>query len=418
MTRLLLGVSGGIAAYKALELARLATLAGHGVRVLMTETATRFVGAASFEGIVGAPVLINEFERDPMRGAFPGEEAVSHDPIGHLELAGRCDAYLVAPASANTIAKLANGNADSMLTTSFLACTAPRLVAPAMNDRMYADAATQANLATLRERGVEVIEPDEGKLASRGEYGRGRLPDPELLLARIEAALPGGDRPWDGLRVLVTAGGTREPIDAVRFIGNRSSGRMGIALAAAAARRGAEVTLISANVALPAPPGVRRVDVETAAELGRATAEEFPQTHVLLMAAAPADFRAASPAEGKLQRSGSLDLSLEPTEDILASLSASRSAGQTIVGFAAEAAASREQAIERARGKLERKGADLVVFNDVSDPQIGFESDRNAVTLIGRNEDREVAIASKDEIAEAILQEVDQLRQKSGRPTH
>jgi phosphopantothenoylcysteine decarboxylase/phosphopantothenate--cysteine ligase len=418
MARILLGVSGGIAAYKALELARLATLAGHGVRVLMTETATRFVGAASFEGIVGAPVLIDEFERDPMRGAFPGDEALAHDPIGHLELAGRCDAYLVAPASANTIAKLASGNADSMLTTSFLACTAPRLVAPAMNDRMYADAATQANLATLRERGVEVIEPEEGKLASRGEYGRGRLPDPELLLARVEASLPGGDRPWDGLRVLVTAGGTREPIDAVRFIGNRSSGRMGIALAAAAARRGAEVTLIAANVALPAPPGVRRIDVETAAELAGAAAEGFPQAHVLLMAAAPADFRAAEPAAGKLKRRDGLDLSLEPTEDILAALSAKRSAGQTIVGFAAEAGAGKEEAVERARGKLARKGADVIVFNDVSDPEIGFESERNAVTLIGREGEREVAIASKDEIAEAILQEVDRLREKSGRPAH
>jgi phosphopantothenoylcysteine decarboxylase/phosphopantothenate--cysteine ligase len=418
MARLLLGVSGGIAAYKSLELARLATLAGHGVRVLMTETATRFVGAASFEGIVGAPVLVNEFERDPLRGAFPGEEGVSHDPIGHLELSGRCDAFLVAPASANTIAKLANGNADSMLTTSFLACTAPRLVAPAMNDRMYADAATQANLMTLRERGVEVIEPEEGKLASRGEYGRGRLPDPELLLARIEAALPAGDRPWDGLRVLVTAGGTREPIDSVRFIGNRSSGRMGIALAAAAAKRGAEVTLVAANVSLPAPAGVRRVDVETAAELADAAETEFPRTHVLLMAAAPADFRAAKPAAGKLQREGALELFLEPTEDILAGLSARRSQGQTIVGFAAEAAASREQAVERARGKLERKGADLIVFNDVSDPEIGFESERNAVTLIGRQAETEVAIASKDEIAEAILEEVDRLREKSPRPTH
>jgi phosphopantothenoylcysteine decarboxylase/phosphopantothenate--cysteine ligase len=418
MARLLLGVSGGIAAYKALELARLATLAGHGVRVLMTETATRFVGAASFEGIVGAPVLTSEFERDPLRGAFPGEEAVPHDPIGHLELAGRCDAYLVAPASANTIAKLALGNADSMLTTSFLACTAPRLVAPAMNDRMYADAATQDNLETLRERGVEVIEPDEGKLASRGEYGCGRLPDPELLLARVEAAVPSGDRPWDGLRVLVTAGGTREPIDAVRFIGNRSSGRMGIALAAAAARRGAEVTMIAANVALPAPPGVRRVDVETAAELAGAAEEEFQRSHVLLMAAAPADFRAANPAEGKLQRSAGLDLSLEPTEDILAALSAKRAEGQTIVGFAAEAAASGERAVERARGKLERKGADLIVFNDVSNPEIGFESERNAVTLIGREEEIEVSIASKDEIAEAILHEVDRLRGKSRRPTH
>lgn len=336
MARILLGVSGGIAAYKSLELARLATLAGHGVRVLMTETATRFVGAASFEGIVGAPVLISEFERDPMRGAFPGEGEPSHDPIGHLELAANCDVFLVAPASANTIAKLAAGAADSMLTTSFLACTAPRLLAPAMNDRMYADAATQANLATLRGRGVEVIEPDEGKLASRGEYGRGRLPAPEQLLARVEAALPSGERPWDGLRVLVTAGGTREPIDPVRFIGNRSSGRMGIALAAAAAKRGAEVTLIAANVALPAPAGVRRVDVETAAELAASAAEEFADTHVLLMAAAPADFRAAEVAAGKLKRADGLSLQLEPTEDILAGLAARRGEGQTIVGFAAE----------------------------------------------------------------------------------
>ena len=242
----------------------------------MTETATRFVGAASFEGIVGAPVLISEFERDPMRGAFPGDGEPEHDPIGHLELAANCDAYLVAPASANTIAKLAAGIADSMLTTSFLACTAPRLVAPAMNDRMYADAATQANLATLRERGVEVIEPDEGTLASRGEHGKGRLPDPEQLLARVEAALPTGERPWDGLRVLVTAGGTREPIDPVRFIGNRSSGRMGIALAAAAARRGADVTLIAANVALPEPAGVRRIDVETAEQLAAAAQRRVP----------------------------------------------------------------------------------------------------------------------------------------------
>src|ERR1700742_86663 len=196
MARLLLGVSGGIAAYKSLEFARLATLAGHGVRVVMTGNAGRFVGAASFEGIVGAPVLTSEYARAPMRGAFPGEEgaASSHDPIGHLELASGCDAFLVAPASANTIAKLAAGFADSMLTTSFLACTAPRLVSPAMNDRMYADAATQANLAILRERGVEVIEPEEGLLASRGEHGRGRLPDPQELLRRVESALAGGEQ--------------------------------------------------------------------------------------------------------------------------------------------------------------------------------------------------------------------------------
>jgi len=417
MARILLGVSGGIAAYKALELARLATLGGHGVRVLMTETATRFVGAASFEGIVGAPVLVDEFERDPMRGAFPGEAAVAHDPIGHLELAGRCDAYLVAPASANTISKLAAGAADSMLTTSFLACTAPRLLAPAMNDRMYADAATQNNLEILRGRGVEVIEPEEGRLASRGEHGRGRLPDPAQLLARIEAALPASDRSWDGLRVLVTAGGTREPIDPVRFIGNRSSGRMGIALAAVAAKRGAAVTLIAANVSLPAPPGVRRIDVMTAAQLAAAAAEEFPDCHVLLMAAAPADFRAVAPATRKLQRSGGLELSLEATEDILASLSAGRRSGQTVVGFAAEAAEDSDAAIERARGKLRSKGADLIVLNDVSDPEIGFESERNAVTLIAAEGEREVPIAPKGEIAEAVLHEVDRLREKAGRPT-
>src|SRR3954453_17234233 len=406
MARLLLGVSGGIAAYKALELARLATLAGHGGAVLMTEPATRFVGAASFEGIVGAPVLSDEFERDPMRGAFPGEEAVSHYPIGHLQLAGRCDAYHVAPASANTIAKLASGNADSMLTTSFLACTAPRLLAPAMNDRMYSDAATQTNLDVLRERGVIVIDPEEGALASRGEHGKGRLPDPASLLARVEAELPTGERPWDGLRVLVTAGGTREPIDSVRFLGNRSSGRMGIALAAAAARRGADVTLIAANVSLPEPPGIHRIDVETTAQLAEAARTEFPNSQVLLMAAAPADFRTADQAEGKLTRDAALDLHLEPTEDILASLTASRTDGQTVVAFAAEAGEN----LERAKEKLARKNADLIVLNDISNPAIGFESQENAVTLIDSANEDHVPQASKDTIADAILERVDQLR--------
>ena len=414
MARILLGVSGGIAAYKSLELARLATLAGHGVRVVMTEAAGRFVGAASFEGITGAPALTSEFERDPLRGAFPGDPAPDHDPIGHLELAANCDAYLVAPASANTVAKLAAGIADSMLTTSFLACTAPRLVAPAMNDRMYANPATQSNLATLREREITVIEPDDGLLASRGEQGRGRLPDPARLLEGIEAMLPGGDRPWDGLRVLVTAGGTREPLDPVRFIGNRSSGRMGIALAAAAARRGAEVTLIAANVSLPEPAGVRRIDVETAAELAEAARAEFPACHVLLMAAAPADFRPPAVEPGKLKRDNGLELRLEPTEDILAGLAATRASGQTIVGFAAETG---EDARERAREKRSRKGVDLIVLNDVSNPEIGFESESNAVTLIDADTEADVPISSKEEIAWAILDRVDSLRRpgaKSG----
>jgi phosphopantothenoylcysteine decarboxylase / phosphopantothenate---cysteine ligase len=410
MARILLGVSGGIAAYKSLELARLATVAGHGVRVVMTETATRFVGAASFEGITGAPVLTSEFERDPLRGAFPGEPAPAHDPIGHLELAANCDAFLVAPASANTVAKLAAGIADSMLTTSFLACAAPRLLAPAMNDRMYADAATQANLATLRERGVEVIEPGEGALASRGEHGKGRLPDPADLLARIEAVLPQGERPWDGLRVLVTAGGTREPIDPVRYVGNRSSGRMGIALAAAASRRGADVTLIAANVALPEPAGVHRIDVETTAQLAEAAAAEFPKTHVLLMAAAPADFTPTESANDKLRREGALDVQLVPTEDILASLTANRTEGQTIVGFAAETGNN----VERARKKLATKDADLIVLNDVSDPSIGFDSADNAATLISSADETQLPQAPKDVIAEQILDRVDQLRSKPG----
>jgi phosphopantothenoylcysteine decarboxylase / phosphopantothenate---cysteine ligase len=408
MARILLGVSGGIAAYKALELARLATRASHGVRVLMTETATRFVGAASFEGIVGAPVLRSEFERDPLRGAFPGDPLPDHDPIGHLEVVANADAYLIAPASANTLAKLATGLADSMLTTAFLACTAPRLVAPAMNDRMWADAATQDNLTVLRDRGVIVIEPEEGALASRDEFGAGRLPEPERLLAEIEAALPAGSRPWDGMRVLVTAGGTREPIDPVRFVGNRSSGRMGLALAAAATRRGAEVTLIAANVALAEPAGVRRIDVQTADELAAAVAREFERCHVLLMAAAPADFRPERAAAEKLKRAdGGIELRLTATEDILASVAASKTGEQTVIGFAAEHGGD---PVGRAREKLARKGADLIVLNDVSRPEIGFESERNEVTLVGPGGEQRLEIDSKEAIAEAILDRVEQVR--------
>jgi phosphopantothenoylcysteine decarboxylase / phosphopantothenate---cysteine ligase len=408
MARILLGVSGGIAAYKALELARLATKEGHALRVLMTPAAQRFIGAASFEGIVGAPVLSDEFERDPVRGAFPGDPEPAHDPVGHLEVVANADAYLVAPASANTIAKLAAGIADSMVTTCFLACSAPRLVAPAMNDRMYRDAATQANLATLRDRGVIVIEPDVGALASRGEHGVGRLPEPRSLLDAVETALPGPSGPWDGLRVLVSAGGTREPIDPVRFIGNRSSGRMGIALAERAAWRGAEVSLVCASVSLPAPPAVRRIDVETAAELAEALGREFDSADVLVMAAAPADFRPREAAGEKIHREGAgrLELDLEPTEDILAGLGERRRKGQTIVGFAAETDAG----IERAREKLERKGADAIVLNDVSRPEIGFESEQNEVVIVERDGEHRIPLAGKDEVAEAILDRIEALR--------
>ena len=409
MARILLGVSGGIAAYRALELARLATKAGHSVRVVMTPAAHRFVGAASFEGIVGAPVLTDEFERDPLRGAYPGEPAPTHDPIGHLELAANADALIVAPATANTVAKLAAGAADSMLTTSFLACTGPRLVAPAMNDRMYADAATQANLERLRERGVIVIDPDTGPLASRGEWGAGRLPAPERLLEATEAALPAAAAPWDGLRVLVTAGGTREPIDPVRFIGNRSSGRMGVALAERALARGADVTLIAANVAIDVPAGVRRIDVETTKELADAVRAEFPSSHVLLMAAAVADFTPEQASEGKLSRAGSdgLELRLAATEDVLAGVASERTEEQTLVGFAAEHGAD---AIARARDKLTRKRLDAIVFNDVSRSEIGFDSADNEVTIVEAHEEHTVPLAAKADVADAVLDRVAALR--------
>lgn len=412
MSRILLGVTGGVAAYRAIELARLATKAGHGVRVVMTPAAERFVGRASFEGVVGAPVLVDEFVRDEMRGAFPGEPMPDHDPIGHLELAANADALIVAPASANTIAKLAAGICDSLLTTTFLACQAPRGVAPAMNDRMYRDAATQANLETLRGRGVRVIDPDSGPLASRGEHGVGRLPAPDRLLSEVESMLPRASGLWDGLRVLVTAGGTREAIDNVRFIGNRSSGRMGLALAERAAARGAAVTLIAANVTLPAPAAIKRIDVESTEEMAAAVAGELPGADVLLMAAAVADFRPQDATTGKLERTAGegLELRLVGTEDIVSSAARARRPGQTIVGFAAEHG---PDAIERAAAKLERKGLDAIVFNDVSRPDIGFDSERNEVTIVEPEGRHEVPLASKEEVADAVLDRVEAIRSRT-----
>src|SRR5271154_361656 len=298
MSRILLGVSGGIAAYKALELVRLATAAGHAVRVLQTPASRRFVGEASFAALTGAPVLVSEFERAPARGAFPGQSLPAHDPPSHLELVANAELHLIAPASANTIAKLASGLADNLLSSCALAATCPIVLAPAMNNHMYENPATRANLNTLRERGVIVVDPDVGRLASHGEEGVGRLAEPARLLAAAEAALAGCEHEaragtggsWHALKVLVTAGGTREPIDSVRFLGNSSSGRMGFALAKAAAARGAQVTLLAANVSLAVPPGVRCRAVGTAVELARACEEEFPTCDVLLMASGVAPF--------------------------------------------------------------------------------------------------------------------------------
>jgi phosphopantothenoylcysteine decarboxylase / phosphopantothenate---cysteine ligase len=405
MARLLIGVSGGIAAYKALELVRLAMKAGHAVRVIQTEASTRFVGSASFSGITGAPVLRTEWEPDPLRGAFPGDPPPAHAPLSHLELVERADAFLIAPASANTVAKLAGGHADNLLTATALACRKPLVVAPAMNSAMYEHPATQANLALLRERGVHVLEPGTGSLASIGEAGIGRLPEPPELLAAVEAVLaPPGD--FAGVRVLVTAGGTREPIDAVRYVGNRSSGRMGYALAAEAARRGAAVTVVAANVALPAPAGVEVVPVSTAADLAAACAERFDGADVLLMAAAVADYRPADPHAGKLKKDAtgeSLELRLERTVDVLATLAARRRPGQVLVGFAAEHG---EGAIAYAREKLERKGLDAVVVNDIGRPGIGFDSVENEVTIVSPEGERHVPRGAKSDVAAAVLDTV------------
>lgn len=410
MARILLGVSGGIAAYKAVEFVRLATRAGHGVRVLMTPNASRFIGAATFEGITGAPALISEFDADPMAGVFPGEPRPDHEPISHLEVVGNADVFLVAPATAGTIAKLANGFADSMLTTGFLACTAPRLIAPAMNDRMYRDEAVAANIATLASRGVTVLEPATGELASRGEYGTGRMREPEELMAAVESVLPGETGSWDGLNVLVSAGGTREPLDSVRYLGNRSSGRMGFALAEQAARRGASVTVVAANVVLDLSPGIQRVDVETTDEMSAALSERFAEADVLLMAAAPADFSPTGGASsGKISReNGTRSLDLEPTEDILAELAARRRVDQTLIGFAAEVGGG----LENARRKLGSKGVDAIVLNDVSRAEIGFDSHDNEVIIVDREGSTEVPLASKAEISIAILDRVDALRHR------
>jgi phosphopantothenoylcysteine decarboxylase / phosphopantothenate---cysteine ligase len=413
MARLLLGVTGGIAAYKGLELARLAVKAGHAVRVIQTEASERFVGSASFASVTGAPVLTDAWEPDPLRGAFPGDPVPAHVPLSHLALVERCDVFLIAPATANTLARLAHGLADGLLADAALACRKPLIVAPAMNDAMYESPATQANLETLRARGVTVLEPGVGALGSKGEWGVGRLVEPSALLAAAEAAMVPRSSHLVGLRVLVTAGGTREPIDAVRFVGNRSSGRMGFALAEAAAARGAEVTVVAANVGLPRRPGIRYVDVGTAAELRAACEEAFSATDVLLMAAAVADFRPAAPAAGKIKKDGrpELALSLEPTEDVLTALGARRRPGQTVVGFAAEHGAD---AVALGRGKLERKGLDAVVVNDISRADIGFEGEQNEVTIVTADAERHVARASKAEVAEAVLEVVGALRAAAG----
>jgi len=415
MARVLIGVTGGIAAYKAVQTARLLIAAGHAVRVIQTPNSRRFVGQPTFAGITGAPVLSSEFDEDPLRGAYPGEPAGDRASITHLALVQRAELYLIAPASANTIAKLAHGLADNLVTTAALAGDCPVIIAPAMNDRMYAHPATQDNLTLLRARGIRVIGPNTGELASHGERGAGRMSEPEELVAACERLLaPAASSGWAGVRVLVTAGGTREPIDPVRYIGNRSSGRMGLSLAAAAARRGADVTVVAANVSLPAPAGVRVVAVQTAAELLDACEARFDAADVLLMAAAVADFRPRAAAAAKLKKDvGPPRLELEPTTDVLGTLSSRRRPGQVLVGFAAETG---EGAISYAREKLTRKRLDAIVVNDVAADGIGFDSADNEVTIVtAEGTEQRLERAGKDLIAEGVLVGIDQLLSDRGR---
>jgi phosphopantothenoylcysteine decarboxylase / phosphopantothenate---cysteine ligase len=383
MSRVLLGVTGGIAAYKACELCRLLVKEGHDVVPLVTPGAERFVTAETFRALARRP---------------PGDDVYLH--------LTRADLFVVAPCTANTLAKLAQGLADNVLTEAALAHRGPLLVAPAMNPRMWSHPATRANAETLRARGVAIVGPDEGETAE-GELGVGRMAEPDEILRAATSLLFASNSLLQGKTVLVSAGGTREPLDAVRFVGNRSSGRMGVALATEARRRGAEVTLLAANLAVPAPVGVTLVETPTAADLEREALTHAAEADIVVMAAAVADYRPAEALAAKRPKDAATwTLELEPTIDVLSALGEHRREGQLLVGFAAETG---EAGLERARQKLARKGADLFVFNDVSRPDIGFDASGNEVTLIGGSGERTVAKAPKEEIAAAILDEVETL---------
>jgi phosphopantothenoylcysteine decarboxylase / phosphopantothenate---cysteine ligase len=379
VARVLLGVTGGIAAYKSCELTRLFVRAGHEVTPVLTPGAEQFVSARTFEALA---------RREQPRELYP-----------HLVDA---DLLVIAPLSANTLAKLAHGLADNVLTQLALAFRGPVLVAPAMNVRMWEHLATQANVATLRERGVETIGPEEGELAE-GESGPGRMSEPEAVFARARELLGEGDS-LVGTTVLVTAGGTREPLDSVRYIGNRSSGRMGVALAEEARRRGAQVTLLAANLAVAPPAGVEVVETPTAAALAR-EAKARSEADVVLMAAAVADY-APEPMGGKRPKTDEpWELSLHLTEDILAGFGEVENGG-VLVGFGAEEG---EAGLERKRRMLVEKHLDLVVFNDVSRADIGFDAPENEVVLVTAAGERTVPKAPKERIAAEILDEVEKL---------
>jgi phosphopantothenoylcysteine decarboxylase/phosphopantothenate--cysteine ligase len=383
MGRIIVGVTGGIAAYKACELVRLLVRAGHDVFPLLTPGAERFVAAETFTALA--------------------RRRVEQDPYPHLR---RADLLVVAPLTANTLSKLAHGLADNLLTEAALAHDGPVVLAPAMNTRMWEHPATRANLELVSARGATIVGPEVGELAE-GETGIGRMAEPEAIAAAVERAL-GGSRSGvlRGRRVLVSAGGTREPLDAVRFVGNRSSGRMGVAIASEAARRGAHVTLLASNLQVAVPAGIDVVAAPTAADVER-EALARRDDDVIVMAAAVADYRPHAPGNSKRPKNDERwTVELEPTTDVLAALGADRDGGQVLVGFAAETGAG---GVARARQKLAAKSVDLIVYNDVSRGDVGFDSPENEVVLVSADGERQVSRRPKAEIAREVLDEVERL---------
>ncbi len=406
------GVPGGIAAYKALDLVRSLQQAGLDPHVIMTASAERFVTPLTFASITGHKVITSLWT-EPGEGSWPNEGSPA-SAIEHIAEAQTTAALIVAPATANTLAKFAHGLADDFLSTMYLATKAPVVLAPAMNGNMWEHPATQANIAVLESRGAVIVPPGSGYLAC-GMTGSGRLAETPVLVDAVLRALA-RSKDLQGETILVTAGGTREAIDPVRFLGNRSSGKMGYALAAAAAARGAKVILVSAPTALAAPAGCEFWAVTTAEQMRTAVLEHLPRATAVIGAAAVSDFRPVTIAAEKLRRHGPSTISLEPTADILAEVASKRAAGTLVVAFAAETNSA--EALASGRAKLDRKGVEAIVINDVSLPGLGFDSDRNAATILTHDGARDVPPTSKTALAELILDELAALRARSEKRLH
>lgn len=382
---IVLGVTGSIAAYKIASLASMLKKKQADVTVIMTQNATNFINPITFETLTGNKCLVDTFDRN------------FRYSVEHVALAKQADVFLVAPASANVIAKAANGLADDMLTTTLLACTCPKIVAPAMNTRMFQNEIVQDNLKRLEHYGMEVIHPASGYLAC-GDTGEGKMPEPEVLYEYIVKALTPKD--MSGRHVLVTAGPTQEKMDPVRYISNHSTGKMGYAIAEQAMRRGADVTLVSGRVTIQPPIGVHVVPIVSAADMAQAVKERADEQDIIIKAAAVADYRPADVSDEKVKKKDdSLSLALERTEDILAYLGAHRREGQFLCGFSMET----EHMIENSRAKLEKKNIDMIVANNLKQKGAGFGTDTNVVTLLTREETVELPMMSKEEVADALL---------------